>query len=144
MRMALRAAITLAAGVVLFVSACGGGGESSSCAGGTPTNSHYLWTCTSNCPDVAELDITSQAESTVSGSITLCTGTGACPMLCDAGANSENSFTGTVSGNCIDLSSTDGTWAAHGIVTGNTMQFTINSGAGNCYGAQSRTVTLGH
>ncbi len=129
----------------LFVSGCGGDGGSSSCTtGGTPSNVRDLWTCTSNCPDVAELDVSSQAGSAVSGSITLCMGNGACPMLCDASANSENSFTGTVSGNCVDLSSTDATWSAHGAVNGNTMQFTIHSSSGNCYGAQSQTVTLGH
>jgi hypothetical protein len=143
MRTALTAA--LAAGAVLFLSACGGGGGSSSCTPGiTPTNFKFMWTCTSNCPDVAVLDITSQAGSTVAGSIALCTGTGSCPGLCSASADAENSFTGTASGNCIDLSSTDGTWTAHGTSNGNNMQFTINSTAGNCYGAQSRTVTLGH
>ncbi len=135
-------ALALAAGGALFLSGCGDGGTS--CTGGSPSNVHYLWTCTSTCPDVAELDVASQAAGNVSGSITLCTGTGSCPMLCNASANSENSFTGTVSGNCIDLRSTDGTWTAHGATNGNTMQFTINSTSGNCYGAQSQTVMLGH
>jgi len=143
MKTALVAAIAVATAGVMSMSACGGS-AASSCTGGTPTNVLYLWTCTSNCPDVADLDIASQSGSSVTGYITLCTGSGACPAFCNAGANSENSFTGTASGDCLQLTSTDGTWSAQGILNGNNMQFTISSSSGNCFGAQTQTVTLGH
>jgi hypothetical protein len=144
MRTKLNAAVALATCSALFLCACGSDNSTASCTGtGSPANFVYYWACMS-CGNPAGLDVTYQSGSSVSGSILLCSGNGACPMLCDASANTENSFTGTVSGNCININGTDGTWSASGVANGNNMQITITSTAGNCFGAQTQTVTVGH
>lgn len=130
----------------LMATACGGGagGGGSSCGGAT-MNFVYDWTCNgSNCPDVGDLSVTSQNGANVSGFLILCIGNGSCTSFCSAGADSENSFTGTVSGNCINLTSTDGTWSASGVANGNNMALTISSDSANCFGAQTRSVNVGH
>jgi len=106
----------------------------------------YSWSCTgNNCPDVAIITVTSQSGSTVSGFLQLCVESGQCGEMCVGGSTSpETTFSGTVSGNCIDVTSTDGTWSGRGTANGNNMEFTITSTAQNCFGARSQTVTLGH
>jgi len=146
MRTALKALGALALCGALLLTACGSSNGSTSCTGsGAPMDFAYDWTCNgSGCPDVGDLSVTSQDASSVSGFLILCVGNGSCTSFCMAGANSENSFTGTVSGNCINLTSTDGTWSASGVANGNNMSLTISSDSANCFGAQSRTVNVGH
>jgi len=139
--------IALVVSGAAFFIACGGGGGGGgpSCSSGPPDNFAYQWNCSgNNCPDVGELVVETQTGSAVTGFVIICIGNGSCTSFCIASDNSENSFTGTVSGNCIDLTSNDLTWTAQGIATGNNMQFTIRSNASNCFGVQTRTITLGH
>lgn len=99
----------------------------------------------SNCPDVADVTVMSQSGTTVSGFIQLCLVSDQCSAMCTGGSTgSETTFTGTVTGNCISVTSTDGTWSGQGIANGNNMQFTMHTTAQNCYGAKTQTVNLGH
>jgi hypothetical protein len=144
MRTALNASAALTLCGALLLTACGSDNGSTSCTGsGAPLNFEYSWTCT-GCGNPAGLYVTSQSGSAVAGFIMICSGNGSCQDFCMAGADSDNSFTGTVSGNCLNVESNDGTWSASGAANGNNMQITVSSTASNCFGAQSQTVNVGH
>ena len=143
MKTARRMAAVFVTCSALMVTGCGGGGGDASCGGAT-MNFAYDWTCNgNNCPDTGTLSVKSQNGTDLSGFLILCIGNNSCQSFCYASQNTENAFTGTVSGNCINLTSTDGTWSAHGVANGNNMTFTIATGSSNCLGAQTKTVTLG-
>lgn len=141
---------------VLFASCGGGGGGGGGSSPANPNqpavNTQYHWVCPSGtCGNPAGMDVTNQTSTgtdtaTISGFITVCSGNGTCTAFCDAIANSENSFSGTVSGNTFSVTNTaiPSGWSASGYVVGATMTVTVVSNSNGCYGNQTQTKTLTH
>jgi hypothetical protein len=131
---------------IVLSSGCGSSKSGGPSCGGATVDVAGEWTCSGGCGvDVAELWVNSQTETSVTGNIIICVGDGTCTAFCDAteGGNSETAFTGSVSGDCIHLTSTDGTWSASGSVNGNNMALTLTTNSSNCFGSGTKKVALG-